>query len=74
MARTMEEKRVDPSSGTEVANELEDVFLAQLRFASGAIGSAVAGWAGHGERSGLDANPVIYGTRGCVKGQRDIHR
>ena len=68
LARTMEEKRVDPSSGTEVKNELEDVFLAQLQFASGAIGSAVAGWAGHGERSGLDANPVIYGARGCVKG------
>ena len=68
LARTMEEKRVDPGTGTEVANELEDVFMSQLRFASGAIGSAVAGWAGHGERSGLDANPVIYGTRGCVKG------
>ena len=68
LARTMEEKRVDSSSGAEVANELEDVFMSQLRFASGAIGSAVAGWAGHGERSGLDANPVIYGTRGCVKG------
>jgi 1,5-anhydro-D-fructose reductase (1,5-anhydro-D-mannitol-forming) len=68
LARTMEEKRVDPGSGAEVANELEDVFMSQLRFASGAIGSAVAGWAGHGERSGLDANPVIYATRGCLKG------
>ena len=68
LAQTMEEKRVDPGSGAEVTNELEDVFLAQLKFASGAIGSAVAGWAGHGQRSGLDANPVIYGTRGCVKG------
>jgi 1,5-anhydro-D-fructose reductase (1,5-anhydro-D-mannitol-forming) len=68
LARTMEDKRVDPGSGTEVTNEVEDVFMSQLRFTSGAIGSAVAGWAGHGERSGLDANPVIYGTRGCVKG------
>ncbi len=68
LARTMEDKRVDPSSGTEVANEVEDVFLAQLRFASGAVGSAVAGWAGHGEASGLGSNPVIYGSRGCVKG------
>ena len=68
VARTMEEKRVDPGSGTEVTNELEDVFLAQLQFASGAIGSAVAGWAGHGEGTGLDANPVIYGTQGCLKG------
>ena len=68
LARTMEEKRVDQASGAEVANELDDVFISQLWFTNGAIGSAVAGWAGHGPRSGLDANPVIYGTRGCVKG------
>lgn len=68
LTRTMEEKRVDPGSGAEVANEVEDVFLAQLRFASGAVGSAVAGWAGHGEASGFGSNPVIYGSRGCVKG------
>ncbi|HTT90975.1 MAG TPA: Gfo/Idh/MocA family oxidoreductase [Acidimicrobiales bacterium] len=64
----MEDKRVDPGSGAEVANEVEDVFLAQLRFASGAVGSAVAGWAGHGEGSGFGSNPVIYGSLGCVKG------
>jgi 1,5-anhydro-D-fructose reductase (1,5-anhydro-D-mannitol-forming) len=68
LTRTMEEKRVDPGSGAEVANEVEDVFLAQLRFASGAVGSAIAGWAGHGEASGFGSNPVIYGSRGCVKG------
>jgi 1,5-anhydro-D-fructose reductase (1,5-anhydro-D-mannitol-forming) len=68
LTRTMEDKRVDLGSGAEVVNEVEDVFLAQLRFASGAVGSAVAGWAGHGEPSGFASNPVIYGSRGCVKG------
>ena len=33
----------------------------------------MAGWAGHGERSGLDASPVIYGTGGCVKGDAVIN-
>jgi predicted dehydrogenase len=68
VAATMEPTRVDDDAATAVANELEDVFLSQLRFASGAVGTAIAGWAGRGERSGLDANPVIYGTRGCIKG------
>jgi 1,5-anhydro-D-fructose reductase (1,5-anhydro-D-mannitol-forming) len=73
LTSVMEPRRVDPGSGAEVVNELEDVFLAQLRFSSGAIGSAVAGWAGHGERSGLDASPVIYGTGGCIKGDAVIN-
>jgi 1,5-anhydro-D-fructose reductase (1,5-anhydro-D-mannitol-forming) len=70
LTKMMEEKRTDPGTGSEVVNEVEDVFLAQLRFASGAIGSAVAGWAGHGQRTGLDASPVIYGARGCVRGNQ----
>ena len=68
LVSTMEAKRFNVGLGAEVINELEDVFLAQLRFSSGALGSAVAGWAGRGERSGLDVSPVIYGTRGCIKG------
>jgi predicted dehydrogenase len=72
LARTMEAKRVDRDTGSEVVNEVEDVFVAQLSFASGAIGSAVASWAGHGERSGLEASPIIYGTSGCIKGESVI--
>jgi 1,5-anhydro-D-fructose reductase (1,5-anhydro-D-mannitol-forming) len=68
MTSIMEPKRVDRASGAEVANEVEDVFLAQLRFTSGAVGSAVAGWAGHGEASGFGSNPIIYGSDGCIKG------
>jgi 1,5-anhydro-D-fructose reductase (1,5-anhydro-D-mannitol-forming) len=72
LARTMEPTRVDPGTGDRVVNEVEDVFVAQLSFASGAIGSAVASWAGHGERSGLEASPIIYGTGGCIKGEAVI--
>jgi 1,5-anhydro-D-fructose reductase (1,5-anhydro-D-mannitol-forming) len=72
LARTMEPTRVDRETGTEVVNEVEDVFAAQLSFATGAIGSAVASWAGHGERSGLEASPIIYGTSGCIKGDAVI--
>jgi 1,5-anhydro-D-fructose reductase (1,5-anhydro-D-mannitol-forming) len=72
LARIMEPKRVEPGTGDQVVNEVEDVFVAQLSFASGAIGSAVASWAGHGERSGLEASPIIYGTGGCIKGEAVI--
>jgi predicted dehydrogenase len=76
LTKTLEPERVDRDrNGHElarVANELEDVYLAQLRFANGAIGSIFAGWGGRGERAGLEASPLIYGSAGCVKGSRVI--
>jgi predicted dehydrogenase len=71
LARTLEPTRVeDEGSGTPtvVNNEVEDVYLAQLRFASGAIGTSFSGWAGRGESCALPDSPVIYGTTGCIKG------
>lgn len=71
LTRTWEPTRVDRRAGqpdADVVNELEDVYLAQFRFTSGAIGSTFSGWGGHGERSGLEPGPVIYGTAGCIKG------
>lgn len=72
MARTLEPERVERDAAGRivgrVANELEDVYMAQLRFASGAAGSVFGGWAGRGEGTSLDGSPVVYGTRGCVKG------
>lgn len=71
-ARTMEPERVErDATGTEILrvhNEVEDVFLAHLRFASGAIGSTFSSWAGRGEGGGVEGSPLIYGTEGCVKG------
>ncbi|MBO0701724.1 MAG: Gfo/Idh/MocA family oxidoreductase, partial [Candidatus Dormibacteraeota bacterium] len=52
MARTLEPERVERDAEgrvlARVANELEDVYLAQLRFAGGAAGSVFGGWAGRG--------------------------
>lgn len=55
--------------GTTVDNEVEDVYLAQLRFASGAIGSVFAGWGGRGRGVGLQSSPMIYGSAGSIAGQ-----
>ena len=51
-----------------VDNEVEDAYFAQLRFASGAVGTIFGGVAGHGEPVGLPGGPVIYGSKGCLKG------
>jgi 1,5-anhydro-D-fructose reductase (1,5-anhydro-D-mannitol-forming) len=72
---TMEPTRVvrdGPGSPVVVKNEVEDVYLAQLRFASGAIGTSFSGWAGRGESCGLPESPVIYGATGCIKGDTVI--
>ncbi len=71
-ARTLEPERFERDvSGrvtTRVQNDVEDVFLANMRFANGAIGSTFWSWSGHGEPTGLAADPVIYGSTGCLKG------
>jgi 1,5-anhydro-D-fructose reductase (1,5-anhydro-D-mannitol-forming) len=68
--RTMEPERVTRDDAGEVANrvhnEVDDVFLANLRFAGGAIGTAFWGWAGRGEATAL--GQAIYGTAGVLKG------
>ena len=68
----LEPYRVDDQFG-RVANEVEDVFTAQLEFDSGAVGTVFSGWAGRGAASMLDAGPTIYGSSGCIKGDRVIH-
>lgn len=71
LTTTMEPFRVDGRAG-RVANELEDVYIAQLQFDSGAIGNVFSGWAGRGAGTSLDASPTIYGTSGCIKDNRFI--
>ncbi len=70
--RTMEPERVDRDAAgdviSRVRNEVDDVFLANLRFASGAIGTAFWGWGGRGEPTGLAGGQAIYGTAGVLKG------
>jgi predicted dehydrogenase len=69
--KTLEPERIDLDEFggvlDRVPNEVDDVFLANLRFASGAIGTVFWSWAGHGEPTGLAAGRVIYGTAGCLK-------
>lgn len=71
MAKTLEPERVlRDEFGQVVArveNEVDDVFLAHLTFASGAIGTVFWSWAGHGEPTGLSVGRAIYGSLGCLK-------
>lgn len=68
--RTLEPERVTRDAAGEVTNrvrnEVDDVFLANLRFADGAIGTAFWGWGGRGEATSL--GQAIYGTAGVLKG------
>ena len=71
LTRTWEPTRIDRRPGgsaEEVVNELEDVYLAQFRFTSGAIGSTFSSWGGHGERAALEPGPIVYASAGCIKG------
>jgi 1,5-anhydro-D-fructose reductase (1,5-anhydro-D-mannitol-forming) len=49
-------------------NEVEDSFFVLMKFQNGAVGQMSGGVAGHGEPSGQTPSPIIYGTRGVLKG------
>ena len=72
LTKTLEPERFErDASGnitSRVQNDVEDVFFANMRFESGAIGTTFWSWGGHGEPTGLAADPVIYGSSGCLKG------
>lgn len=55
-----------------VPNEVEDVYVASFRYASGAIGSAFWGWGGRGEPTVHAVHPILYGTRGVLKGDEVV--
>ncbi len=52
-----------------VRNEVEDAFFANLKFASGAIGTTFGGWGGHGAGSGFGKGATIYGSQGSLQGE-----
>lgn len=54
----------------EVGNEVEDVYLAHLRFAGGAVGSVTSGWAGRGPQAGFHVPPALYGSLGAIHGDQ----
>jgi predicted dehydrogenase len=68
VTRTFEPTRWLSSTGEQVACDVDDAFFATATFASGAVGQLTFTWAGHGSPTGLADGLVIYGTRGCLKG------
>jgi predicted dehydrogenase len=68
VTRIFEPDRWLPATGERVACEVDDAFFATANFASGAVGQLTFTWAGHGAPTGLADGLVIYGTRGCLKG------
>jgi predicted dehydrogenase len=48
--------------------DVDDAFFATAGFASGAVGQLTFTWAGHGPATSLPDGLVIYGSRGCLKG------
>jgi len=66
-----EPERVDRDQfGTvtgRVHNEVEDVFLANLKFANGAVGTTFSSWGGHGAASGYGKGSTIYGSQGSLQ-------
>jgi predicted dehydrogenase len=51
-----------------VRNDVEDAFFANLKFANGAIGTAISSWGGHGAASAYGKGSTIYGARGSLQG------
>ncbi len=48
--------------------DADDAFMATFELVNGAIGQASFTWAGHGPPTGLPEGFVIYGSKGCLKG------
>jgi predicted dehydrogenase len=52
--------------------DVEDTFFANFTLANGAVGNLMYSWGGHGAGAGVEGGPVIWGTKGCLKGHRLI--
>jgi predicted dehydrogenase len=68
VTRIFEPTRTVSSTGEQVACDVDDAFFATAGFASGAVGQLTFTWAGHGPPTSLPDGLVIYGSRGCLKG------
>jgi predicted dehydrogenase len=68
VTRIFEPLRTLATTGERVACDVDDAFFATATFASGAVGQLTFSWAGHGAPASLIDGLVIYGTRGCLKG------
>jgi predicted dehydrogenase len=68
VTRIFEPTRLLSPTGERVACDVDDAFFATVTFASGAVGQLTFTWAGHGAPTSVPEGRVIYGTRGCLKG------
>jgi predicted dehydrogenase len=68
VTRIFEPTRILATTGERVACDVDDAFFATASFASGAVGQLTFTWAGHGAPTSLPDGLVIYGSRGCLKG------
>ena len=57
---------------SRVGNEVEDAHFANFRLANGGIGTTLWSWGGHGEPTSFAASPVVYGSRGSIRGEEII--
>ena len=72
LVRTVEKVRVTRDEAgrviDRVESEVDDTFFTLVNFESGAIGQVFFSWAGHGEPTTIPGVRVIYGSKGCIKG------
>src|SRR5688500_9585211 len=70
--RTFEKKRYTRDASGNVTQEVDcdvdDAFFASMQFENNAIGQMSFTWAGHGELTNLPTGLVLYGAKGCLKG------
>ena len=50
--------------------DVEDTFVATVRFTNGPLATLLWSWAGHGAPTGFDGGTVFYGSHGSLEGDR----
>lgn len=69
--RTFEPVRyLGGAGGERVEADVDDTMFCQVEFESGAVGQLSASWAGHGPPTQFPGGTVIYGSRGCLQGDK----
>lgn len=53
-----------------VRPDVDDAFMSTFELRNGGIGQVSFTWAGHGPPTSLPEGMVIYGSQGCLKGER----
>jgi 1,5-anhydro-D-fructose reductase (1,5-anhydro-D-mannitol-forming) len=72
ITRIFEPTRLLSPTGERIACDVDDAFFATATLASGGVGQLTFSWAGHGAPTSLPDGLVIFGTRGCLQGDRLI--